>query len=152
MMAMQVQHVNELCSIIFGCTSPAKGTSRASFSPIHVWHASTGRYVLWLCQTVSIRVKQKHENAKYSLNASTNLFASLKHQLGFVVGQILRLNLQALWSLSLALGKLEIVVHEQVDHDSFDLSRCEESARACVSTVAKSHARWMRRCVGHRGG
>lgn len=94
---------------------------------------------------------QEGETEKYVKYEAENinLPASLKHYCCFVVRQILRFDLQALRSSRLALGKLKIVIHQQIDHDGLDVSRCKETARTSVPAIAESHARRVRRGIGH---
>ena len=57
-----------------------------------------------------------------------------------MVGQILRLDLDAHRPLFDAFGELEIILHEYVGHDRFDLVAREPSPRARMSPEAERHA------------
>ena len=79
-----------------------------------------------------------------------------EHQSRRMIRQILRLDLDARRPLFDAFGELEVILHEDVRHDRFDLVAREPSPRARMSPEAERHAGQVAGCVlrssGHVGG
>ena len=60
-----------------------------------------------------------------------------EHQSRRMIRQILRLDLDARRPLFDAFGELEVILHEDVRHDRFDLIAREPPPRACMSSKAE---------------
>lgn len=79
-----------------------------------------------------------------------------EHQRRSVIWQILRLDLDARRPLFDVLRELEVILHEDVRHDRFDLVAREPSPRARMSPEAERHAGQVAGRVlpssGHVGG